>query len=157
MEKKRVYELAKELGQDSKKILDALAKLGVEVKNHMSTVEPDVAEQVVGMLKAPGRAKASAAKPAADATATAVKAPPARGARTAAPAKASTVEKAAAPARAGAEPAQGAKSPAARPPAGSPPVQRLYNTVDLRTQETAFRPAPSQRPGPGREAPRAGG
>jgi len=143
MEKKRVYELAKELGQDSKKILDALAKLGVEVKNHMSTMEPDVAEQVLGMFKTPAKAKAKAK---------------AAAGKKAASSQPSAPEKvAAAPAQAAQPAAQGSRAAAPKTEAGSPPVQRLYNKVDLRKQEKAFRPTAPQRPAPGREAPRAGG
>ncbi len=38
--KLRVYEIAKELGVSSREVLWALNQLGVEVKNHMSTVDP---------------------------------------------------------------------------------------------------------------------
>ena len=39
MAKIRVHELAKEMGIPSKQMVDALLKLGLEVKNHMSTME----------------------------------------------------------------------------------------------------------------------
>ena len=45
MAKARVYELAKELGVGNKEILEQLKKKNVEVKNHMSTVEDNVAEK----------------------------------------------------------------------------------------------------------------
>ncbi len=45
MAKARVYELAKELGVGNKEILEQLKKKNVEVKNHMSTVEDNVAEE----------------------------------------------------------------------------------------------------------------
>ena len=38
MAKIRVYELAKKLNLSSKDLINMLAELGVEVKNHMSTV-----------------------------------------------------------------------------------------------------------------------
>ena len=46
MAKARVYELAKELGVGNKEILEQLKKKNVEVKNHMSTVEDNVAEDI---------------------------------------------------------------------------------------------------------------
>ena len=39
MSKKRVYEVAKDLGVENKVVIDALKKHNVEVKSHMSTVE----------------------------------------------------------------------------------------------------------------------
>ena len=50
MGKVRVYELAKELGINSKKLIDVLQGLEVDVKNHMSTMSEDVAKKVVEML-----------------------------------------------------------------------------------------------------------
>lgn len=40
MPKPRVYEIAKDLNQSSKEIINELAKYGVEIKNHMGTLEP---------------------------------------------------------------------------------------------------------------------
>ena len=39
MSKKRVYEVAKELGVENKVVIDALKKHNIDVKSHMSTVE----------------------------------------------------------------------------------------------------------------------
>ncbi len=50
MGKVRVYELAKELGINSKKLITVLQDLNVDVKNHMSTMEEDVAKRVMEML-----------------------------------------------------------------------------------------------------------
>ncbi len=47
----RVYELAKELSVDSKKVLDVLNSLGVAAKNHMAGVSDDVAEKVRKTIK----------------------------------------------------------------------------------------------------------
>src|SRR5690349_7421007 len=44
--KLRVYEVAKDLGMSSDVILQIAKKLGVEVKNHMSTLATDVVEKV---------------------------------------------------------------------------------------------------------------
>ncbi len=46
MKKVRVYELAKELDIESKALVEFLADLGAEVKNHMSTIEDDIAVMV---------------------------------------------------------------------------------------------------------------
>ncbi|NLX91240.1 MAG: translation initiation factor IF-2 [Firmicutes bacterium] len=50
MGKVRVYELAKELGINSKKLITVLQELNVEVKNHMSTMEEDEAKRVMEVL-----------------------------------------------------------------------------------------------------------
>ena len=46
MTKMRVHELAKELGMDNKELLDILKNKNVDVKNHMSTLEDEVTEQI---------------------------------------------------------------------------------------------------------------
>ena len=46
MSKVRVYELAHDLGLESKDLVDFLEDLGADIKNHMSTVEDDIAEMV---------------------------------------------------------------------------------------------------------------
>ncbi|RJX24359.1 MAG: translation initiation factor IF-2 [Dethiobacter sp.] len=50
MGKVRVYELSKELGINSKKLITVLQELNVDVKNHMSTMEENVAQKVLNML-----------------------------------------------------------------------------------------------------------
>ena len=49
MAKIRVYNLAKELDMDSKKLLDILHDLDIEASSHMSTITDDTAELVKGM------------------------------------------------------------------------------------------------------------
>ena len=44
MGKVRVYELSKELGINSKKLITVLQELNVDVKNHMSTMDEDIAK-----------------------------------------------------------------------------------------------------------------
>ena len=44
--KVRVYQLAKELGTTSKKIIDVLEEMKIPIKNHMSTVEDVYKRQV---------------------------------------------------------------------------------------------------------------
>ncbi len=46
MAKIRVHEIAKELGNSSKEMVDILQKMGLEVKNHMSTIEESQANWV---------------------------------------------------------------------------------------------------------------
>src|SRR2546428_4888244 len=55
--KLRIYEVAKDLGMSSEVIQQIAKKLGVEVKNHMSTLSPDVVEKVRSEL---GKEKAAA-------------------------------------------------------------------------------------------------
>ncbi|QOR36020.1 translation initiation factor IF-2 [Clostridium sp. 'deep sea'] len=50
MEKVRVYEIAKELNISSKKLVLALKQVGIEVSSHMSTLEPEVSNQIRAML-----------------------------------------------------------------------------------------------------------
>jgi len=55
--KQRIYEVAKELGMSSEVIQQIAKKLGVEVKNHMSTLGPDIVDKVRAEL---GKEKAAA-------------------------------------------------------------------------------------------------
>ena len=55
--KKRIYEVAKDLGMSSEVIQQLAKKLGVEVKNHMSTLTSDVVDKVRAEL---GKEKAAA-------------------------------------------------------------------------------------------------
>lgn len=50
MSKIRIYELAKELNVPSKKLVDALADLNLNVRNHMSTVDKVVADIIRDVL-----------------------------------------------------------------------------------------------------------
>ncbi|MEE0775986.1 MAG: translation initiation factor IF-2 N-terminal domain-containing protein, partial [Bacillota bacterium] len=51
MTKIRVYELAKELGMESKDVIRRLGKMGEEVKNHMSTVEDKHANMLRDIMR----------------------------------------------------------------------------------------------------------
>src|SRR5213593_5204765 len=44
--KPRVYEVAKDLGMSSEAVLQIVRRLGVEVKNHMSTLLPETVAKV---------------------------------------------------------------------------------------------------------------
>src|SRR5438093_1128231 len=48
--KLRVYEVAKDLGMSSEAVLQIVKRLGVEVKNHMSTLLPETVEKVQGEM-----------------------------------------------------------------------------------------------------------
>ncbi len=53
MAKIRVYQLAKELGVDNKRLLEVIRELGLEVKSHMSVVDEESAEIITSTVKAP--------------------------------------------------------------------------------------------------------
>jgi len=48
--KPRVYEVAKDVGMSSEAVLQIVKKLGVDVKNHMSTLAPETVDQVKSEL-----------------------------------------------------------------------------------------------------------
>lgn len=50
MGKVRVYDLAKELGTTSKKLIEVMEGMNIDVRNHMSTLEDDQAQQVIAIL-----------------------------------------------------------------------------------------------------------
>lgn len=51
MTKRRVYEIAKELGISSKEVIDRLVARGGDVKNHMSVVPDELIDDVIAELK----------------------------------------------------------------------------------------------------------
>lgn len=64
--KVKVYELAKELGKDSKDVVKFLEGKNIEVKNHMSTISEDEAAMVkkaLGGSKAPASGDEAKAAP----------------------------------------------------------------------------------------------
>ncbi|MDS2744779.1 translation initiation factor IF-2 [Streptococcus pneumoniae] len=64
MSKKRLYEIAKELGKESKEVVARAKELGLDVKSHSSSVEEAVAAKIAASFK-PGVAPKVEAKPAA--------------------------------------------------------------------------------------------
>ncbi|NLF80454.1 MAG: translation initiation factor IF-2 [Clostridia bacterium] len=56
----KIYELAKELSVESKEIIRKLNKLGVEAKNHMSTISPKDADIIRASLATSNKGKAPA-------------------------------------------------------------------------------------------------
>lgn len=64
MSKKRLYEIAKELGKESKEVVARAKELGLDVKSHSSSVEEAVAAKIVASFK-PAAVQKAEAKPAA--------------------------------------------------------------------------------------------
>lgn len=64
MSKKRLYEIAKELGKESKEVVARAKELGLDVKSHSSSVEKAVAAKIAASFK-PAAAPKVEAKPAA--------------------------------------------------------------------------------------------
>ena len=52
MSKKRLYEIAKELGKESKEVVTRAKELGFDVKSHASSVDTDVAEKLIKSFSA---------------------------------------------------------------------------------------------------------
>jgi translation initiation factor IF-2 len=59
----RVHEIAKELGLNSKDLLDQLTAMGIQPKNHMSTLEADVVARIRATIKKPAAAAPVAVAP----------------------------------------------------------------------------------------------
>ena len=64
MSKKRLYEIAKELGKESKEVVARAKELGLDVKSHSSSVEEAVAAKIAASFKSAAALKVEA-KPAA--------------------------------------------------------------------------------------------
>jgi len=47
LSKKRLYEIAKELGKESKEVVTRAKELGLEVKSHASSIEGEAVERLV--------------------------------------------------------------------------------------------------------------
>ncbi|HOL18396.1 MAG TPA: translation initiation factor IF-2 N-terminal domain-containing protein [Bacillota bacterium] len=77
MGKVRVYDLAKELGTTSKKLIEVMESMNIEVKNHMSTLEEEQAQQVIAILT--GQADTEKAQAKEEPAAVEKKAPPPAG------------------------------------------------------------------------------
>jgi translation initiation factor IF-2 len=64
-DKVRIYQLARDLGIESKDLLTKLTEMGIEAKSASSSIEADVAESVVGLLTGEGAAAGAPAAAAA--------------------------------------------------------------------------------------------
>ena len=110
MSKVRLYEIAKELGKESKEVVARAKELGLDVKSHSSSVEADAGERIKSSFKKAAAPQAPAEKPAA-----AQPSPQKNPAKEAAPVKAEQPEaKAAAKPEAKAETVAPAKRPQSR-------------------------------------------
>ena len=65
MSKVRLYEIAKELGKESKEVVARAKELGFDVKSHSSSVEADAGERIKSSFKKAAAPQATAEKPAA--------------------------------------------------------------------------------------------
>ncbi|MGZ4593254.1 MAG: translation initiation factor IF-2 [Actinomycetes bacterium] len=160
MAKVRVYELAKELGVESKVVMTKLQEMGEFVRSASSTVEPPVVRKLKGAFPAPaagGGAPAEAAPaPAPAKKAAAKKAAPKPAAPTPAPAPAVPVEEPVQPPAAAVPPVVEAPVPAPVAPAAppAPVVPEAPQPAAAQAPVTdAPRPAPAPRPA---GAPRPG-
>ena len=110
MSKVRLYEIAKELGKESKEVVARAKELGFDVKSHSSSVEADASERIKSSFTKTAAPQAPAEKPAA-----AQPSPQKTPAKEAAPVKAEQPEaKAAAKPEAKAETAAPVKRPQSR-------------------------------------------
>ncbi|WP_042438005.1 translation initiation factor IF-2 [Sanguibacter keddieii] len=150
MAKVRVYELAKELGVESKTIMTKLTELGEFVRSASSTIEPPVVRKLRDAF--PAAQQDGAAKPAASKPSGPRPGKPAP----AAPAPSAPVEQAA-PAAAPAAPS--APAPAAPAPAPAAPAAESTPAPEAAAEKPAA-PAPTETPRPaaqgGTPAPRPG-
>ena len=110
MSKVRLYEIAKELGKESKEVVARAKELGLDVKSHSSSVEADAGERIKSSFKKAAAPQAPTEKPAA-----AQPSPQKTPAKEVAPVKAEQTEaKAAAKPEAKAETAAPVKRPQSR-------------------------------------------
>ena len=63
MSKVRLYEIAKELGKESKEVVARAKELGFDVKSHSSSVEADAGERIKSSFKKAAAPQATAEKP----------------------------------------------------------------------------------------------
>lgn len=111
MSKVRLYEIAKELGKESKEIVARAKELGLEVKSHSSSVEAAAGEKIKASFGSAPAAKAAPAPSAAPAQPSPEKTAPAKAE------KAAPAEKPAAPAQPAAKAAPAEAKPAVASPA----------------------------------------
>ena len=154
MAKVRVYELAKELGVESKAVMAKLTEMGEFVRSASSTVEPPVVRKLRDAMPAaaPAAAPAADGKADADGKAPAKKAAGKKAAATPAPPAPAPV------ADAPAAPAPVADTPAAPPPAPSAPPVADVPAAPEAPAPAAPQPAAAQAPAaqaPAAQAPAA--
>ena len=137
MPKARVYELAKELGVDSKTVLNKLEAMGEFVKSASSTVEPPVARKLRNAFASNAQGNASESKkpavPAKKPAAPAASPTPAPRATPAAPAASAAKPAAPKPARPAASKSEAPK-PGHRMPRVIPASMAIVPTATLRVR-----------------------
>ena len=57
MEKIKIHELAKKLGLETKKVLDAAKQAGIDAKSHLSSITEEEANKVEKILKGVSKTK----------------------------------------------------------------------------------------------------
>ena len=151
MAKVRVYELAKELGVESKTVMAKLNELGEFVRSASSTVEPPVVRKLRDALPAAAPAEAPEKAPAKKAAAkkSAAPTPAAPAAPTAAPVPAEAPAAAAAPAAPAAPAPSAPEQPAVQAPTPGPrPAAAAASAAEAPARPGGTAPRPSgPRPG----------
>ena len=127
MSKVRLYEIAKELGKESKEVVARAKELGFDVKSHSSSVEADAGERI----KSSFMKKAAAPQAPAEKSAAAQPSPKKTPAKEAAPVKAEQTE-----AKAAAKPEAKAETPA---PVKRPQSRNFKAEREARAKEEAER------------------
>ncbi|MFR9674631.1 translation initiation factor IF-2 [Streptomyces sp. TR06-5] len=156
MAKVRVYELAKELGVESKVVMAKLNELGEFVRSASSTIEAPVVRKLTDALDAGGAggAKKSAAKPAAPKKSAAKPAAPKPGAPKSAAPKPGAPKPGQAPKPGPEVPKPGGAAPKPGPKPG--PAQPVAQSKPEPAAPQAPAPKPGQAPKPGAQAPKPG-
>lgn len=133
MSKKRLYEIAKELGKESKEVVARAKELGLDVKSHSSSVEEAVAAKIAASFK-PAAAPKAEAKPAAP------KASTEKRAEKSEPAKPAVVKEEAKPAAPKASAEKKAEKSEPVKPAVAKEEAKPAEPVALKTEKVAAKP-----------------
>jgi translation initiation factor IF-2 len=144
-EKVRIYALARELDMESKDLLDLCRQNGIDVRNQLSSVEPEQRDQIVALVKR-GGGVATAAPPKGPAALT----PPPTPIRNLPPSKPPVLKSG--PPKREPEPTPPPTAPAAQkpaapptaPPPAAPAAQKPTAPPPAKAPETPAPPAPEQ-------------
>jgi translation initiation factor IF-2 len=150
-EKVRIFALARELGMESKDLVVLCKQHNIDVKSQLSTIEPEVRDQIVELVK---RGKTAAPAPASPAPATPIAQPTQRRVPTLTtiPARTASQAPAASPALSGTP--SGPTAPTVTPPVAVPPAA-ARPPVTPATPPVAESPRPATPPVPPAAAPTA--
>lgn len=133
MSKKRLYEIAKELGKESKEVVARAKELGLDVKSHSSSVEEAVAAKIAASFK-PAAAPKAEAKPAAPKASTEKKAEKSE------PAKSAVAKEEAKPAEPKASAEKKAEKSEPAKPAVAKEEAKVAEPVAPKTEKVAAKP-----------------